>query len=91
MLSQISTLTLRKQLGAVLDQVAEGEPVLVTRGEQPLVVLVAPERYEELTAGREDRLRRAADRVAEWRREYRVAATGADPVALVRADRGRVK
>jgi len=86
----LTALTLRKQLGATLDQVAaSGSPILVTRGSRPLVVLVAPEEYAALTAGRERRLTLAADRVAEWRQEYLAGTPRLDPVALVRQDRNR--
>jgi prevent-host-death family protein len=86
----LTTLTLRKQLGATLDQVAQsGTPILITRGNRPLAVLVAPEEYEALIAGRERRLGHAAQRVAEWRAEYIAGTSRRDTAALVRDDRDR--
>ncbi|HUG26726.1 MAG TPA: type II toxin-antitoxin system Phd/YefM family antitoxin [Gemmatimonadales bacterium] len=86
----LTALDLRKRLGATLDEVAErGRPILITRGNRPLAVLVRPEEYEALTAGRSQRLGRAAARVAEWRQEYLATATAPDPVQLVRRDRNR--
>jgi prevent-host-death family protein len=86
----LTALTLRKQLGATLDQVAQsGTPILITRGNRPLAVLVAPEEYEALTGGRERRLGHAAQRVAEWRAEYVAGTPRRDTAALVRGDRDR--
>jgi prevent-host-death family protein len=83
----VTALMLRKRLGQVLDEVAAGgEPVLITRGNRPLVVLVAAERYRAAGAERRDRLEAAAARVAEWRARYG-RGRGLDPVALVRKDR----
>lgn len=88
----LSALTFRKQLGATLDQVAEsGTPILITRGNRPLAVLVAPDQYEALTGGREQRLTHAAQRVAEWRSQYITGARPLDPALLVREDRSRLR
>jgi prevent-host-death family protein len=84
----LTALTLRKQLGATLDEVADsGTPILITRGNRPLAVLVAPAEYEALTGGRERRLGLAAQRVAEWRAEYVAGTRRRDTAALVRGDR----
>jgi prevent-host-death family protein len=84
----LTALTLRKQLGATLDEVADtGTPILITRGNRPLAVLVAPEEYQALIGGRERRLEHAAQRVAEWRSEYIAGTPPRDPAALVRRDR----
>lgn len=84
----LTALTLRKQLGAILDEVAEsGAPILITRGNRPLAMLVAPDEYEALLGGRERRLGLAAKRVAEWRAEYIAGAPAKDTAALVRNDR----
>jgi len=84
----INALSLRKKLGKVLDEVAGGgEPVMVTRGNHPLVVLVPALSYEAGAAARERRLEGAARRVAEWRAEYAARLPDVDPVDLVRKDR----
>ncbi|MDZ4674188.1 MAG: type II toxin-antitoxin system Phd/YefM family antitoxin [Gemmatimonadota bacterium] len=86
----LTALTLRKKLGATLDEVAQaGVPILVTRGNRPLAVLISPEEYQALTAGRTERLTHAATRVAEWRREYLGGKSQFDPVELVRKGRDR--
>ena len=83
----VTTLTLRKKLGQVLDQVAAGERVMITRAKRPLVVLVPASDYAAGAAGRRRRLETAAARVAEWRAEYAARLGRVDPVALVRKDR----
>jgi prevent-host-death family protein len=86
----INALALRKRLGQVLDDVADGgEPLLVTRGNRPLVVLVPAAAYDEAAAARHRRLTAAAHRVAEWRAEYAAHRPELDPVDLVRRDRDR--
>ncbi len=89
-MKSVSTLDLRRQLGRVLDDVASGgEPVLITRRNQPLVVLVPADRYETGISSRVQRLDAAAARVAEWRAEYASRIAEADSVGLVRDDRNR--
>jgi prevent-host-death family protein len=84
----INALALRRKLGQVLDEVAQGgEPIMVTRGNRALVVLVSASLYEAGTAARQRRLEAAAGRVAEWRSEFAARRPGTDPVALVRKDR----
>jgi len=86
----INALALRKRLGQILDEVADGgDPLLVTRGNHPLVVLVSAARYEQATGARHERLTTAARRVAEWRAEYAANRADLDPVELVRRDRDR--
>lgn len=46
----VSALTLRKQMGAILDAAAAGELILVTRLNIPLVMLMSVSQYEELEA-----------------------------------------
>ena len=84
----VNALAFRKQLGQILDDVADGgEPIMVTRGNRPLVVLVPAASYEAGAAARHRRLEGAARRVAEWRAEYAARLPDPDPVALVRTDR----
>jgi prevent-host-death family protein len=87
----IAALAFRRSLGEVLDEVARtGEPIAITRANQPIVILVPAAGYESTTARltvRENRLRRAAERLAEWKERHSARLAGLDPVALVRADR----
>lgn len=86
----INALALRKRLGQILDDVADGgQPLLVTRGNRPLVVLVPASQYEQVAGARHQRLTTASRRVAEWRAEYVVHRPDLDPVDLVRRDRDR--
>ena len=86
----INALALRRRLGQILDDVAEGgSPLLVTRGNRPLVVLVPAAQYDQAADARRGRLVTAAQRVAEWRAEYVAGRPDLDPAALVRRDRDR--
>ena len=85
----LNALTVRKRFGSVLDEVVrKREPITITRGNQPLVVLVPAEDYRAgPDGGRDLRLRRAAERVADWRRRHATRLGDLDPVALVRRTR----
>ncbi|MBI4543002.1 MAG: type II toxin-antitoxin system Phd/YefM family antitoxin [Gemmatimonadetes bacterium] len=87
----LPALVFRRQFGQVLDDVArKREPVTITRGNRPLVVLVPAQDYESAAARpavREGRLRLAATRVAEWKARHAARLRDLDPVALVRASR----
>ena len=88
----LSALTVRREFGSVLDEVVrKNEPVTITRANKPLVVLVPAASYGGANAGRirESRLRRADERVAEWRRRHAARLRGLDPVELVRESRSR--
>ena len=65
-------------------------PVTVTRANRPVVVLVPAGDYlptAPARAVRENRLRLAAQRVAEWKAGHAARLGALDPVALVRRDR----
>jgi prevent-host-death family protein len=62
----VNALSLRRKLGQILDEVAQsGEPVLVTRGNRGLVVLLSAALYEAGAGARQHRLQAAASRVCD--------------------------
>jgi len=84
----VNALALRKRLGQILDEVARGgDPLLVTRGNRPLVVLVPAATWDQEASARRQRLEPAARRVAEWRAQYLAGRADLDPADLVRRDR----
>ena len=90
-MKKISALTLRKKLGAILDEVAGGEePIAITRANQPLVVMESYATYEART-NREERRRRlleASRRIDEWaKRNAKFMKKGSDVVTLIRKSR----
>ncbi|MBI3318585.1 MAG: type II toxin-antitoxin system Phd/YefM family antitoxin [Candidatus Omnitrophica bacterium] len=83
----VSALTVRKKFGSILDQVAKGEPIAITRANEPLVVM---EPYAEYQA-REDRqtrrarLEESARRMDAWvERNAKYLKKGPDAVTLIR-------
>lgn len=83
----ISTMALRKKLGAVLERVSRTHrPVTVARREQPLVVLVPYADYgnADPRAGRLRRLSGAFERIDAWRARHARKLAGFDPVRAVR-------
>jgi prevent-host-death family protein len=67
----------RARLGQLADEVAHGEPVVLTRRGRALAVLVSTDEYERLV---EERRRRAREELAAHLAEVRerVAAAGLD-------------
>lgn len=81
---KISTLTLRKKLGSILDQVAEKkEAVTITRGDKPLVAIVPYEEYEKREA-RQARLGRAAADMDKLRKRLAPKLRDFDATAVIR-------
>jgi prevent-host-death family protein len=91
-MKSIPALAFRRKFGKVIDDVVRsGQPVTVTRANQPLVVIVPAGHYAP-AAGlvvREHRLRRAVERLAEWRSKHADRLKSLDPVALIREGRDR--
>ncbi|MCH7490630.1 MAG: type II toxin-antitoxin system Phd/YefM family antitoxin [Gemmatimonadetes bacterium] len=84
----INALSFRQKFGSVLDEVVrERQPVTVTRGGRPLVVLVPAEDYEALSVTRRRGMRRAVERLEEWRATHAATIARLDPVDLLRRDR----
>ena len=83
----IAALDLRKNLGSVLSAVAsKREPVMISRANKPLAVLISIEEYEE-KVGKSDRghkLREVAMRMGAWRQTHRGETVGTDTVQAVR-------
>ena len=89
---RIGALTMRKQFGKYLDLVAKKkQPVMISRANQPLVVMVPAEEYEQFARGGEARARReaAAKRMDEIRARILHEVGPVDVVALVRRSRDR--
>lgn len=88
----LSALMFRRKFGSVLDEVVhKRQPITITRANRALVVLVPADGFEEAasagTPARERRLRRSAERLAEWRRRHASQLGRLEPVALVRETR----
>lgn len=91
-MKQVPALTFRRRFGKVIDDVVRtGQPVTVTRANKALVVIVPADQYGQGPGAsvRESRLRRASERLAEWRARHADRLKGLDPVALVREGRNR--
>ncbi len=89
-MKRISALTMRKHFGKYLDLVAEkGEPVLISRANQPMVVMIHPEAYEEyhrIVERRED-LKEVGREMDELRERLRARIGNVDTVGLIRSIR----
>jgi prevent-host-death family protein len=83
----LSALDLRKKLGAVLNEVSsQKEPVIISRANKPLAVLISVEDFElkVLKKDREDRLRAQSRRMDEWQARHRKETSRVDAVIAVR-------
>lgn len=83
----ITTLDLRKKLGAVLNEVSgKGEQVVVSRANKPLAVLISFEEYEEkvVKKNRENKLRAIAAEMERWKQQHLKETVHIDLVKAIR-------
>jgi prevent-host-death family protein len=83
----LSALDLRKKLGTVLDEVSlQKEPVMITRANKPLAVIISVEEFEEkvLKKGRESRLKGISQQMEDWKHRYQMETRHLDAVQAVR-------
>lgn len=86
-MNTVNALTFRQKFGKIIDQVvASGNPVVIERQNEPLVVLYPFEKKKEEIQKDEERLRRekASKMIDEWREKYGKKLKGVDTTALIR-------
>ena len=86
----LTTMDLRKNLGHILDMVAEkNEPVTISRANKPLAVILSISEYEEKVQkkNRGQRLETLSDAMDAWRERNRTATKKVDAVQAVRESR----
>ena len=84
----MSALEVRKKFGSVLDMVSKKRiPVTISRANKPLAVLVPAQDYKARNAGRETRLRLAAEKILEWKKLHTHKLKGINAVKLLRESR----
>lgn len=83
----INALTLRKKLGSTLDEVHNKKiPIIISRANKPLVVMIPFEDYKEINEEkeRERRLRLAASKIDQWREKHMKHLKGLNSVEIIR-------
>ncbi len=83
----INALTLRKKLGSTLDEVHNKKtPIVISRANKPLVVMIPFEDYKEIKdeKERERRLRSAASKIDQWREKNMKKLKGLNSVDIIR-------
>ena len=83
----LNALSLRRKFGSVLDEVCrDKEPVVITRANKPLVVIVSYEEYERLTRKNEEgkKLKRVFHEIERWSDEHEDAVRGLNAVEMIR-------
>jgi prevent-host-death family protein len=84
---EMTTMDLRKNLGRILDTVAEkNEQVIISRANRPLAVILSVAEFEEkvLRKDRKEKLRRLAGDMEDWREKHRKETSKIDVVQAVR-------
>ncbi|MGB6067291.1 MAG: type II toxin-antitoxin system prevent-host-death family antitoxin [Desulfomonilaceae bacterium] len=84
---KLTTMDLRKNLGHILDTVAEkNEQVIISRANRPLVVILSVAEFEEkvLRKNRKEKLRKLAGDMDVWRERHRKETAKIDVVRAVR-------
>ena len=87
MVKTINALTLRKKLGSTLDEVHNKKtPIVISRANKPLVVMIPFEDYKEIKEEkeRERRLRLAASKIDQWREKNMNQLKGLNSVEIIR-------
>ena len=83
----ISALTLRKKLGAILDEVEKRKnPIAITRANRPMVVMEPYASYEVRSSqeARHERLLEVTRRMEEWKKRNAKHLKGIDSVKVIR-------
>ena len=86
----LTTMDLRKNLGHILDMVAEkNESVIISRANKPLAVILSISEYEEKVQNknRGQRLESLSTAMDAWRERNRKATARVDAVKAVRESR----
>lgn len=84
---KMTTMDLRKNLGHILDTVAEkNEQVIISRANRPLAVILSIAEFEEkvLRKNRKEKLRELAGGMDDWRERHRKETAKTDVVRAVR-------
>jgi len=84
---EITTMDLRKNLGHILDTVAEkNEQVMISRANRPLAVILSVAEFEEkvLRKNRNEKLRQLAAYMDDWRERHRKETAKTNVVQVVR-------
>ena len=81
----MSALEVRKHFGSVLDQVAkEHTPVVISRANKPLAVMISIDEYQARNSSRENRIRLTIEKIDGWKKRRKHALKKLDPVKLIR-------
>jgi prevent-host-death family protein len=83
----INALDFRKKLGSTIDEVYEKKtPIVISRANKPMVVIIPFEDYNELLAekDREKRLQLASSRIDQWRKKYGKQLKDTNSVEVIR-------
>jgi prevent-host-death family protein len=91
-MKKLSALELRKNLGSVLDTVANNkEQVMISRANKPLAVIISVDEYQEkiLKSTRGQKLKELSARMEEWRKIHSKATERIDVVKAIRELRDR--
>jgi prevent-host-death family protein len=86
----LTTMDLRKNLGQILDMVAEtNESVTISRANKPLAVILSVAEYEEKVQkkNRGQRLEALSEAMDAWRERNRTVTANVDTVQAVRESR----
>ena len=83
----VTALDLRKKLGSVLNDVSKkGEPVMISRANKPLAVLISLDEYEEkiLRKNREKKLKEISTEMDRWKKRHLRETVNIDIVKVIR-------
>ena len=83
----LNALKVRREFGGILDEICrDGEPVVITRANKPLVVVLPYEEYGKLLekGEKEKKLRRVFHEIKEWSKRHEEATKELKVVDVIR-------
>jgi len=84
----MTALEVRKSFGRVLDTVAkEHIPVVISRANKPLAVMIPIDEYQARNSSRENRIRLTIEKISEWKERRKQALKKVDAVKALRSIR----
>lgn len=86
-MKMLNALSVRKRFGSIIDEVCQdGEPVVITRANNPLVVMISYDEYGRLMNKQvgEKKLRLVAQQIKQWSNEHEQVLQGLNAVDMIR-------
>jgi len=87
-MKSLNALALRRKFGGVIDEVClNKEPLVITRANKPLVVMLSYDEYKDLTRKNEEarqKITRTVQKIKDWATEHEEEVENLNAVDMIR-------